>query len=261
MFAQLLGMYLILSFIVAIYISLWFLLGIFKKRVDVIDIAWGLGFILIALITFFLVPDFSYKSFLATLLVIFWGYRLASHISQRLKNSSEDFRYKKYREIWKDNFYLKLYVNMYLLQGLIMLIVALPVVLINLNGGAISFFTILGSMVWCFGFFIESVADTQLREFISDKKHKNEIMQYGLWKYSRHPNYFGEILQWVGLAVIAADVPLGYLAFISPALISFLLIKVSGIPPLEKRFEGNHAYDSYKKRTSMLIPLPVKETK
>jgi steroid 5-alpha reductase family enzyme len=116
-----------------------------------------------------------------------------------------------------------------------------------------------GLLLWVFGFFFEVVGDYQLDRFITAPKNKGKIMTQGLWKYSRHPNYFGESLMWWGMAVMAASLSVyPFIGFVSPVLITFLLLKVSGVSMLEKRWEGNPAWEAYKKRTSVFLPLPPK---
>jgi steroid 5-alpha reductase family enzyme len=112
--------------------------------------------------------------------------------------------------------------------------------------------------VWVIGFFFESVGDAQLSRFIKDPANKGKLMQSGLWKYTRHPNYFGEVTQWWGLWIIALSVSYGWLGIIGPLTITTLILKVSGIPLLEKSMEGNPEFQEYKKRTSVFFPLPPK---
>ena len=112
--------------------------------------------------------------------------------------------------------------------------------------------------MWILGFVFESVGDAQLARFIKDPANKGKLMQSGLWQYARHPNYFGEVLMWWGLWIIALSVPNGLYGIIGPLTITFLILKVSGIPMLEKRMEENPEFVEYKKRTSKFFPLPPK---
>jgi steroid 5-alpha reductase family enzyme len=113
--------------------------------------------------------------------------------------------------------------------------------------------------VWVAGFTIETLADKQLRQFISNPANKGHLMTRGLWRYSRHPNYFGELTMWWGLGIIALGVPNGLIGLLGPALISHLIIFVSGIPPTEKAFQGRIGWDEYKRRTSVLVPWFVRQ--
>ena len=180
------------------YMTLWFIISIIKKRNDVADIAWGLGFVLLAWLSFF-ISGFSFKALLVNGLVTVWGLRLAWHIYHRNKNKPEDSRYLEWRKTWK-YFYLRSYVQVFLLQGIFLFLISLPVMFINhsvANGFGILEF--VGLLVWGLGFYFESTGDRQLKEFISNPTNKGKLMDKGLWQYSRHPNYFGEVTQWWGI--------------------------------------------------------------
>jgi steroid 5-alpha reductase family enzyme len=112
--------------------------------------------------------------------------------------------------------------------------------------------------VWAIGFFFEVMGDRQLKQFLHNPSHKGKIMDRGLWAYTRHPNYFGEVLQWWGIFLCALALPFGYVTIIGPLLITYLILFVSGIPMLEKKYKGRPDYEQYKKRTSMFFPLPRK---
>ncbi len=141
-----------------------------------------------------------------------------------------------------------------------MLAIVSPVLLIHTysNSGT-SALAILGAALWIFGFAFESIGDKQLRAFLANPKNKGKIMDKGLWRYTRHPNYFGEVTQWWAIGVIALSSEYGWLATVGPTVITFLIVKVSGVPLLENKYASNPEYQAYKRRTSMLIPLPVKE--
>ncbi len=124
------------------------------------------------------------------------------------------------------------------------------------SGEVLSFFTIIGALVWILGYFFEVAGDYQLDQFLKDPTNKGTIMDRGLWKYTRHPNYFGEVTMWWGIWLIVLPLPFAILALISPLTITYLILKVSGIPMLEKRFENDPAFQAYKKRTSAFFPLP-----
>ena len=135
----------------------------------------------------------------------------------------------------------------------------MPVLFINKNGGlSFNFVDGLGILIWLIGFFFESVGDAQLKSFVSKPINKGRLMQTGLWRYTRHPNYFGEVTQWWGLWLIATNAPNGWLGIIGPLTITILILKVSGIPLLEKKMIENPEFAEYKKRTSVFIPLPLK---
>jgi len=186
-------------------------------------------------------------------LVCVWGFRLSYHIYSRNRGKPEDFRYLQWRKEWGKTFFWRSYLQVYVLQALLLLIISSPLLWTALYNPSWSPFTTAGMAVWGIGFFFQSVGDYQLAEFVKTKK-PGEIMQTGLWKYSRHPNYFGEILMWWGLFVMVLPMPYGYAMLISPVTITLLLVYVSGVPMLEKKYADNPAYQEYKKRTSALVP-------
>lgn len=254
--------YLILALILLAYMSLWFVLSLFKRRNDVADIAWGLGFILIAWASYFIAGNFNIRILLVNILVSIWGIRLAWHISNRNKGKSEDYRYLAWRKEWGNWFYIRSYLQVYLLQGMLLYIIILPVLLINKNmSGPLNLIDGLGILIWLIGFMFESIGDAQLASFIKNPINKGKIMQGGLWRYTRHPNYFGEVAQWWGLWLIAMNVPNGWFGIIGPLTITILILKISGIPMLEKKMAENPEFTEYKKRTSMFVPMPPKTAK
>lgn len=253
---------------VVAFMSIMFLYGRSIKRYDVVDAAWGLSFIVIALTSFFLqqgpVLDLDVK-LLVTIMVIVWGGRLAWHIGRRIRNSdSEDPRYVDLRKKWKGSVAINTYTRVYLTQAVLALFICVPVIHINLffdmtsgiGGAVMTALVWLGFVTWLSGFIIEKTADDQLRTFLSNPENRGNLMTEGLWKYSRHPNYFGELTQWWGIFIICLATPFGWIGIIGPVLISYLILFVSGVPLSEQRFEGRKGWDAYKKKTSVLIPLP-----
>ncbi len=248
-----------LGLILFIYMNLWFVISLIKKRNDVADIAWGLGFVVLAWISLLLNKATFWMPIIVNILVSIWGLRLAYHIYSRNKNKTEDYRYAAWRVEWGKWFYLRSYFQIYILQGFLLFMISLPVLFINIyQVESFSILVLLGILVWGLGFFFESVGDAQLARFIKDPLNKGKLMQSGLWKYTRHPNYFGEVTQWWGIFIIALSVPYGLVSILGPITITFLILKVSGIPMLEKKMEQNPEFQEYKKRTSMFFPLPVR---
>lgn len=249
--------FLTLAFVLLIYMSTWFVASLVEKRNDVVDVAWGLGFVLMAWLSFFLSDDYGARGLLVCTLVSVWGSRLAWHIYTRHKGWPEDFRYQAWRRDWGKWFYIRSYLQIYLLQGILLFLVVAPVLLINKNAGAaFGVSDVLGLAVWLMGFFFEAVGDSQLAEFIKNTEHKGKLMQSGLWAYTRHPNYFGEVAQWWGLWLIALSVPGGWMGIIGPITITFLILKVSGIPLLERKMAENPEFAEYKQRVSVFFPFP-----
>jgi steroid 5-alpha reductase family enzyme len=168
------------------------------------------------------------------------------------------------RQSWRGSHEsLQVYGRIYLTQALLATVVSLPVIIImSAPPVGVSVLSLVCLAVWLGGFIVEVVADRQLRLFIRQSTASGRLMMDGLWRYSRHPNYFGELVQWWALGLMALTVPLGWLGLLGPLLLSFLIVYVSGIPPLEKAFAKRPGWVAYVARTSALIPWVVKkETK
>lgn len=237
------------------YMTAGFIISLINKRNDVADVAWGLGFLCIALRAYSLAPHGrATVALVVMVLVAIWGVRLAYHIYTRNHGKPEDYRYAKWRSEWGRWFVLRSYGQVYLLQGLFMYIIALPVMAVQLgNAYTLGLLEYVGIAVWVVGFVCESTADKQLALFVSDVNNKGKIMQTGLWKYSRHPNYFGEITQWWGIWIVSLGVG-AWWAVIGPLTITFLIMFVSGVPMLEKKMAEKPEFAEYKRRTSVLVP-------
>lgn len=251
--------YSILALALFVYMSLWFIISFIKKRNDVADVAWGIGFVIMVWMSFFISNDSGSRGMLVGILVSVWGIRLAWHIYNRNRGKTEDYRYLAWREEWGKWFYVRSYLQVYILQGVLLFLIALPVLIINTRtGGALGPLDLIGVVVWAVGFCFEVVGDAQLARFIKNPANKGRLMQSGLWAYSRHPNYFGEVTGWWGIWIIALSVPMGWVGIIGPLTITVLILKVSGIPMLEKKMEENPEFEEYKRKTSAFFPLPRK---
>jgi steroid 5-alpha reductase family enzyme len=251
--------YSFLAFILLGYMTSWFLISIVKKRNDIADIAWGLGFILLSWTSYFYSQVYSLRGLLVGVLVSIWGIRLALHIYRRNKGKSEDYRYLAWRKEWGKWFFIRSYLQVYILQGLFLFLIIQPVLFINKSIGTIGAVDVFGVLVWIIGYYFESVGDKQLKEFVSNPANKGKILDQGLWKYTRHPNYFGEVTQWWGIFIIALSIPNGIVTIIGPMTITVLILFVSGVPLLEKKYAGRPDFEKYKKSTSMFLPLPLKK--
>lgn len=248
--------YLALVVILFVYMSLWFVVSLIKKRNDVADVAWGLGFVLMTWASFLLSDDLGVRGLLVSILVSVWGIRLAWHIHSRNKGKAEDYRYLEWRKTWGKWFYLRSYFQVYLLQGTFLFLIVLPILLTNKSVGAgLGLLDALGVLVWLIGFYFEVVGDAQLARFIKNPQNKGHLMRSGLWAYTRHPNYFGEVMQWWGLWLIALSVPYGWFGIVGPLTITFLILKVSGVPMLEKKMAENPEFKEYKRTVSVFIPM------
>ena len=254
------NIYALIAAILFIYMTAWFVLATLKKRNDIADIAWGIGFVTVAWTSFFIVQTYQLYALVVNILVSIWGMRLALHIYKRNRRKQEDYRYLEWRNQWGKWFFIRSYLQIFMLQGSLLYLIALPIVFINRNAADVfSFFPVIGLILWGVGFYFESVGDSQLAAFVSNPENKGKIMQSGLWRFSRHPNYFGEVMQWWGIYVFALSFPNGWGLIIGPLTITILILFVSGVPLLEKKYAGRADFEEYKKKTSVFIPLPPKK--
>lgn len=250
-------------------ISLWvfftiaFFIAQAKKNNGLQDIAWGGGFIVAALYSYFFSKTESLNGLVITVLVVLWGGRLAYHLFKRNWNSEEDRRYVAMRRRWEaagKNVTITAYFYVFMMQMALLIIIVQPVLLANTRpGNGLKLINYIGIAVWIVGYFFEVVGDAQLKKFKADSKNKGKLMTEGLWAYTRHPNYFGEATMWWGIFLISIVEPISFIGIIGPIVINFLLLKVSGVPLLEKKYEGRADFEEYKKRTNKFIPMTQKK--
>jgi steroid 5-alpha reductase family enzyme len=245
-----------LAFSLGALFLLTYVVSVSIKDVSIIDAIWSIGFMVYALVCVILTPR-SAPLILIAILVAVWGIRLSSHIIRRkLHDPKEDARYGAMRTKWGKHFWWVSLFSIFMLQAVLQCIIALPIVITALYATATpTLFVVLGTVVWIIGFSIEAIADRQLRMFIALKKQGKAtgILTTGLWCYSRHPNYFGEATLWWGIWIISLSSGI-YWTIVSPLLITILVRYVSGVPLLEKKYEGREDFTEYKKRTSIFIP-------
>jgi len=242
-----------------VYMTTWFVVAIVERRDDVVDTAWGLGFAAIA--AFFAARTEGSRTLLVAFIVAFWGIRLALHINRRNRRRGEDFRYVELRRRWRRFFVLRTYIQVFMLQGAFMVVISLPVIAVGASSPSeLSVLDFLGITVAVAGVFIEATADAQLERFRRRRVRKTKFLQQGLWAWSRHPNYFGETLVWWGLWLVSLSTPYGPWAILGPLAITFLLTKVTGIPMLERKYEGDPEFESYKARVNAFVPMRPKRT-
>jgi steroid 5-alpha reductase family enzyme len=243
------------ALVIFLYMSTVFLVALARRNNGIVDIAWGSGFILVSAVTFLNYGRGRARGWLALALVLIWGGRLALHIYARNRGRDEDFRYAAWRRAWGKFFVLRSFFQIFMLQGLLMLLVASPLLLmVGQEQPPLNLLDGLGVCIWLAGFLFETVGDRQLATFVRDPANRGKLMTGGLWSVTRHPNYFGEACLWWGIGVIALSAPHGGLGLIGPALITFLLLFVSGVPLLEKKYAGRPDWEDYKKRTSRFFP-------
>ena len=270
------NMFVIIGFsalILLFYLIIAFIVGTIKKNNGLMDVFYGPGYSVVALTSiiyyFILENTINIRQIVVTILVIIWSIRLASYVFIRNRGKPEDYRYAAMRKRWKTNIVLKSLIRVYIFQGIVIFIVAFPVWFVNITNNPpilnfLDFFGItiwIGTLVWLIGFIFETFGDYQLYKFKQDSNNKGKVLDQGLWKYTRHPNYFGEVTQWWGIYIIALAVPFGFITIIGPIFITYMIIKVSGIKLLNKHYEGDDIYTDYKRRTSLFFPWFPKKKK
>lgn len=243
------------AIVIFVYMSVFFGLAMWLKKNDIADTAWGLGFIMLTIASLPMGRGLTTRKLVVLVLVMLWGLRLAIHITLRNKGRAEDYRYRQWREDWGDQFVWRTFLQVFMLQGLLMLLVSFPIIVVNTyDRGGFGVLETLGIIIWGIGFLFETVGDYQLSAFKRDPDNEDKLLTSGLWGYTRHPNYFGEVTQWWGIFVIAVSAPHGWIGLVGPATITLLLLRVSGIPMLEKRSSQKPGWDEYRRRTSAFIP-------
>ena len=243
-----------------IYMTIGWLVAWRRNKFDTVDAAWGLGFVIVAWLA--VAHHSTHQALLIATLVTIWGIRITYHLGRRsFTRKEDDRRYLELAEKWKGNRWRRAYFSVFLVQGLIIWIITLPVMLsagVKLHSWG--WLTYVGTAVWVVGFCIETLADRQLAQYVAMSK-RPKVLDSGLWKYSRHPNYFGELSQWWGIGIIALQMSYGRIGLLGPLVLTGLILFVSGIPPIEQRRQKDAAYRAYMKHTSVLVPLPKRQTK
>lgn len=240
---------------VAVFMVCVFVLAQAVRDNSIVDIAYGVAFIAAVAASGTVAWTGHPRQVLVTAMVGVWGLRLAVHLYLRKRGREEDFRYRKWREQWGRWFTLRSFFQIYVLQGAVVLIVASPALRVLASpGGGLGARDWIGLGLWSLGFFFEAVGDLQLLLFKRDPANRGRIITTGLWRYTRHPNYFGECTLWWGVFLVGLTSADAWWTVVSPVTINYLLLFVSGIPMLEKKYEGDPAFEEYRRRTSPLIP-------
>jgi steroid 5-alpha reductase family enzyme len=250
------NIYLSSALVLLVYFLIFFIIGQIIKNNSIVDIGWGLGFVVLAIYNFLFSQYSSYRITILTLLVVIWGVRLSYHLAKRNLGKPEDYRYVDMRKRWGNNFpRLKAFLNVYMLQGILLYIIAQPILAVNNSSKEVlTYLDFIGLAIWTFGFIFEAIGDYELKVFKSDPSNKGRIIKHGLWKYTRHPNYFGEATMWWGIFFIALSAKFTLTIILSPVIITLLLMFVSGVPLLEKKYENNAEFKEYAKVTSKFVP-------
>jgi steroid 5-alpha reductase family enzyme len=237
------------------YFSLFFVWGTASKNNSVVDYGWGFGFVAIAWLLVLRAEGVSRQQWVMTGLVTLWGLRLTYHILKRNWGKPEDFRYAQWRKDWGKWVIPRAILQVYLLQTFSMWLVAFSLLSLpqraSENWGWLAS---AGLAVWIIGFVFEALGDAQLRRFKGNSENKGKLMTSGLWAYSRHPNYFGESVQWWGLFLIALNGGGAWWGLVSPVTITILVRFVSGVPLLERKYKDRSDFQAYAARTPIFFP-------
>ena len=238
--------------------SVMAVVGLRARDNSLVDIAYGPLFVLAGWGAWLAADGPSQlqpRPLLLLALISIWGLRLALHIGLRHRGRGEDFRYRRFREEWGETIVWRSLLQIYLLQGVVVLVIATPILLAIADpGGRLGLADGFGVLLFAAGFLFEAVSDRQMTVFKAKAENRGRLIQNGLWRYSRHPNYFGEALLWWGIFLIGLGAGNGWYGLVSPLTIAFLLLKVSGIPMLEAKYRDNPEFEAYKSRTSAFIP-------
>ncbi len=246
--------------VVVVLLVTW-LVGRAIGRYNVIDVAWGLGFAAVALVSLAWSAGHgdTTRRVLVTVLVVVWGGRLGAYIGWRSREKGEDPRYQEIFDRAERSPALHALLVIYPAQAAAMFFISLPVQVAMYERSGPNAITWVGTAVWAVGFLFESVGDFQLQRFRSDPANRGQVMDRGLWHYTRHPNYFGDACVWWGIWLIAAQHLPGVLTVLSPIAMTFTLTRGTGKPTLEKGMADRRpGYADYVARTSGFVPLPPK---
>jgi steroid 5-alpha reductase family enzyme len=247
-----------LAFVLLGLLALW-LVSLRLRNASIVDIAWGPGFSAIALLGAALGAGSPARRALCALLACAWGLRLGVYLFFRNRGKGEDFRYRAMREHHGNRFPLVSLGTVFALQGALMWFISLPlqVAASAPAPAALGVLDALGAALFALGFAFEAIGDWQLARFKANPANAGAVMDQGLWRYTRHPNYFGDCVVWWGFYTIACATPWGWATLLSPALMTFLLLRVSGVALLERGLVRRRpAYRDYVARTSAFLPLP-----
>ena len=250
-------------FAILIIMFMGWIVSLIYKNVTIMDSIWGLGFVIISWVTFFLSDGYAVRKGLLTILVTFWGVRLVIYLTLRNWGAGEDPRYGAMREKSGERFWIVSLFKVFLLQGAFMFVISLVIQLGQISPVPknLTWLDVAGIIIWGIGFIFETVGDWQLARFKANPANKGKVMNRGLWAYTRHPNYFGETLIWWGIFFVTLSVPGGIWTIISPIIITTVLLKMTGIPLTEASIlERRPDYKTYIQNTSAFFPWFPKGT-
>lgn len=244
--------------VIAIVMVCTWILSLVLRNASIVDITWGLGFVAVAWAGRIASHGNDGRQWLLTALTTVWGLRLAGYLFWRNHGKGEDFRYRAMRKHWGARFPVVSLVTVFGLQGVLMWVVSLPLQLGQPRATPdVGVLGIIGAVLWAVGLGFEAIGDAQLARFKADPANAGKVMNRGLWRYTRHPNYFGDAVVWWGLGLIAAETGAGAWGLVGSAVMTVLLRRVSGVTLLEKSLvKRREGYTDYVATTSAFVPLP-----
>jgi len=268
--------------LLACLVPLW-LISIKVKDASIIDIFWGFGFVVVALVCFYVSPGKTAYQKLLMALPVIWGLRLSIYLARRNLGHGQDPRYTAMQKraekngISEASWRKRAFFTIFLGQGILILLVSAPIWIGMVNSyyeghnsvavaTTIGPLALFGTFIWFLGFLFEAIGDRQLKKFLKKNKdydgpYENKpVLSSGLWKYTRHPNYFGNALLWWGVFFVACQAPMGWVSIFGPIIMTYLLVKVSGKALLERKLKKRPAYKDYVERTSGFIPRRPKKS-
>jgi steroid 5-alpha reductase family enzyme len=243
----------VLGFMTAIW-----LLSLILRDSSIVDIFWGAGFVVSNWVYFALTPDgFSARKWLVSILVTVWGLRLSLYILRRNWGKGEDFRYQKWRQEAGAKWWWQSFFKVFFLQGILMWIISAPLLAAQFSPTPdhLTVPDLVAIPAWAIGFFFEAAGDWQMARFKANPANKGKVLNTGVWRYTRHPNYFGDATQWWAYYLVAAAASGGFWTVFSPIIMTTLLLRVSGVTLLEKTLvQTKPQYQEYVESTSAFIP-------
>jgi steroid 5-alpha reductase family enzyme len=247
------------ALVLVVAVTLLWLVSLAMRDSGIVDIFWSTGFVLVAWAVFLIADGLEARRLLLVVLTSLWGARLTSYLAWRNLGKDEDYRYTAMRDKWGAKWWWWSYFQVFLLQGALIWIVSLPIQAAQVEPTpGLGWLAIVGSLLWIIGMVFEGIGDLQLARFKADPSNKGRVMNTGLWRYTRHPNYFGNFMIWWGIWLVAAETGVWW-TVVGPIVMSILLLRVSGVAMLERTItERRPAYAEYIRTTSAFFPRPPK---
>jgi steroid 5-alpha reductase family enzyme len=246
-----------LAAILILFTVLW-VVSLRLENSSVAEVAWGPAILMIGLTYYFTSDGGSIRAHVTLALLALWAARLSVHLGMRIRLQGEDFRYVKWRDVY-DPWWLVSYFKVFLFQAVAAWLVSLPIyfAVVSIAPASLTLTDYIGILLVVCGLAIEALGDEQLRRFRANRANRVKVLDTGLWQYTRHPNYFGEVVLWWGFGLISLATG-GVPGLFGPAILTYLLIYISGIRLLEATLIEKPGYIHYVGRTPSLVPLPPK---